>query len=76
MTWTMGRITEKHEKWEMHTLGPAISLETWNRGNEPQTIFERKYGEKLKNVKNKKCTLLDLEYGKVLKNVKNEISQL
>ena len=70
MTWTMGRITEKHKKWEMHTVGPAISRETWNRGNEPQTIFERKYGEKLKNVKNKKCTLLDLEYGKVLKNVK------
>ena len=41
MTWNMGRITEKHEKWEIHTVGPEISSENWN-----QTILERKYGEK------------------------------
>ena len=76
MTWTMGRITEKHEKMRNAYCRTCNISRNLNRGNEPQTIFERKYGEKLKNVKNKKCTLLDLEYGKVLKNVKNEIRQL
>jgi len=57
MTWTMGRITEKHEKWEMHTLGPAISRENWNRGNEPQTILNENMGRNSKTwkIRNTHC---------------------
>ena len=51
-------ITEKREKWEMHTVGPGIWQENckwWKMRNIQLTTW--KMTKSLKNVKNEICTL-------------------
>jgi co-chaperonin GroES (HSP10) len=51
-------ITEKHEKWEMHTVGPGIWRETWkSRKMRNIHLTTWKMTKSLKNVKKEKCTL-------------------
>ena len=39
MTWKMTKITEKCEKWEMHTVGPGIWRENWKSRKMKNTHF-------------------------------------
>ena len=51
-------ITEKREKWEMHTVGPGIWQENWKSWKMRITLVRWwNWQEILKNMKNEKCTL-------------------
>ena len=50
-------ITDKREKWEMHTEAPGIWWENWNHGKwEIHTLGREIWQGKLKNVENLKMS--------------------
>ena len=52
------KITEKREKWEMHTVRPGIWRENWKSWKMKNfQLTTWKMTKSLKNVKNEKCTL-------------------
>ena len=51
-------ITEKHEKWEMHTSGPGIWQDNWKCGSwEINPLGRELWRGKQKKVENEKCPL-------------------
>ena len=67
------RNIEKHEKGEMHTLGPGIWHENWKKTEiEKHQLDYLKNDEITEKMKNEKCTLQDLEYGEKTENQENE----
>ena len=62
-TWNMARNTEKRAKWETHSVGSGIWLETVkNVKYKKYTLCDLDLARKLKNVENETQTLYDLEY--------------
>ena len=60
----MARNIEKIEKWKMHTLGPEIQREHWERGKgETHIVGLEIWQETPKNLLNETHTFVDLEYG-------------
>ena len=59
LTWNMAKNTEKHGKWETHTVTSALWCETVKKvQNEKWTLFDLEYGKKtLRNMEQEKCTL-------------------
>ena len=65
----MIRNIEKHEKWEMHTVGREIWQDNWKCGKwETHTVGHEIWRGKLKMLENKKCPLEDMQYGKKTDN--------
>ena len=60
----MPRNTEKIEKWKLHTVGPGIWREHWDRGKgETDIVGHEIWQETPKNLLNETHTFVDLEYG-------------
>ena len=44
--WNRAKNTEKHGKWELHTVRPGICWENWKKvENENCTLWDLEYGE-------------------------------
>jgi hypothetical protein len=62
-------ITEKREKWEMHTVGPGIWRDNWKSWKVRNILLTTwKMMKSLKNLQNGTCTLQELEYGEKTEN--------
>ena len=73
LTWNMAKNTEKHWKWELHTLRPGSWGETWKICKmKHKHCMTWNIQEILKNVENEKCSLWDLEYDEKSENHGNE----